>query len=188
MDDFATVGFQARKAAQIAAYFVGRAGQSIDKVRLMKLIYLSERNFIKQHSEPMLYDELYSFELGPVCSNTLDGVNGAFNGTWSPYVQLSPDDKMTVVSGATFSRNDLDELSDVEMEVLNSAWTSFGWMNRDQIVNYTHVNCPEYTETVKGTKAPIQYEELFRILGFSHPEELAKEIDEYRRISGVLPA
>jgi uncharacterized phage-associated protein len=73
------VGFESRKAAQISAYFADKEGGSIEKLKLIKLIYLAEREFVKRHGLPMLYDEFFSLKDGPVCSSTLNGINGSID-------------------------------------------------------------------------------------------------------------
>jgi len=65
-------GFQSRKAAQIAASFAIKSGGRIEKLKLIKLIYLSERQFASDHDRPMLYDEFYSLKDGPICSSSLN--------------------------------------------------------------------------------------------------------------------
>lgn len=189
MDEFITSGFQARKAAQVAAFFVNKAGNSIEKVRLMKLIYLSERNFIENYSEPMLYDELYSLEQGPVCITTLSLVNGQV-ALGEDYVRLScpTEERMLVRSDKTYLTEELDELSRAELKTLESVWVSFGHLSEKDIVAWTHKHCPEYIETEKNKKNPISYEDLYKAMKFEDAKEMAKRISDYRRLSTLLPA
>jgi uncharacterized phage-associated protein len=73
------VGFKLKKAAQLAAYFSVQSEGLIEKLKLIKLIYLTERRFIANHKHPMLYDELYSLPHGPICSSTLNGIDGVIH-------------------------------------------------------------------------------------------------------------
>jgi len=61
------VGFESRKAAQAAAYFTGLSKSRIDKLKLIKLIYLSEMESIDKRRRPMFFDEFYSMKAGPIC-------------------------------------------------------------------------------------------------------------------------
>jgi uncharacterized phage-associated protein len=177
------VGFKSRKAAQICAYFALSAGKSIEKLKLIKLVYLSERDFISQSGLPMLYDEFFSLMHGPICSNTLNGINEEIDrDTWSQYTSLHGNDVRSVKN---FKRKDYDEISDAELDVLNAIWTRFGWMTASQIRKYTHKNCPEYTEVEEG-RIPISYRELYEALGEANAEELEKEISYYRRAENIL--
>lgn len=172
------VGYKSKKAAQISAYFAARSVSPIAKLKLIKLIYLSERQFLDLYGQPMLYDELFSLPHGPVCSNTLDAINGKIDSaTWSNYIAM---DGNNITSLVSCERDVYDELSDAEMDVLQSMWESFGWMTASQVRNYTHKHCPEYTEISMG-RIPIYYKSLFKALGVEDSEALENEIINFRK-------
>ncbi|MFH1158984.1 MAG: Panacea domain-containing protein [Pseudomonadota bacterium] len=177
------VGFQSRKAAQVSAFFAQGAGPSIDKLKLIKLIYLAERQFMLKYGQPMLYDEFFSLRHGPICSNALNGINGDIDrGTWSAFISKQQN---KISATRTFSREDFDEISNAEIEVLKSTLESFGFMTASQLRNYTHKHCPEYTEIESG-RIPINYFSLFKVLGLQGAEYLAGEIDQYRKTEAML--
>ena len=60
-------GYKARKAAQVAAFFAIKSGGTVNVLKLMKLMYLSEREFISRYDVPMLFDRLVSMKNGPMC-------------------------------------------------------------------------------------------------------------------------
>src|SRR5215204_5006759 len=70
------VGFRPDKAAQLAAFFAVQSDGMLDKLKLIKLIYMTERKFVGDNHCPMLFDELYSLPHGPICSSTLNGIDG----------------------------------------------------------------------------------------------------------------
>ncbi len=175
-----------RKAAQICAYFAKQSGESIEKLKLIKLIYLAEREFIKRYGHPMLYDEMFSLPHGPVCSNTLNGINGEIDQeNWAEFIDKRNNRDISSLIDA--QRNELDEISDAEMDVLDAIWESFGWMSAPQIRNYTHKNCPEYTELQRG-RLPISYKEIFEAIGEPNPAELEDDIMQFRRAQSILLA
>lgn len=180
------VGYMSRKAAQICAYFAKLSGESIEKLKLIKLIYLAEREFLKRHGHPMLWDEMFSLPHGPICSNTLNGINGELDQKdWSEFiVRLSNRDVSSLIEA---KRDQLDEISNAELDVLNGVWESFGWMSAPQIRNYTHKNCPEYTELEQG-RLPISYKDVFEALGEPNAAELEDDIVELRRAQSILLA
>ena len=45
--------FNEQKAAQIAAWFLGKAGGTMPHLKLMKLMYLAERESMAKHGFPM---------------------------------------------------------------------------------------------------------------------------------------
>jgi uncharacterized phage-associated protein len=179
------VGFEERKAAQIAAYFTAKSGGEIEKLKLIKLIYLAEREFVSRHGHPMLFDELYSLPEGPICSSCLDGINADLNKEiWGIY--LSKKNGKLVQATAHVDRQSLDYISDAEYDTLSTVWESFGFMTASQLRNYSHKNCPEYVEVEKGQRMPILYRTLFDALGFDHPEQCEDRIMDMRRAHNML--
>ena len=177
------IGFQSRKAAQVAAYFVSLE-EAIEKLKLIKLIYLSEREFLSRYSHPMLFDELYSLEHGPICSSTLNGINGEVDEEeWSQFIELK--NNRNVIPVTNIRREALDEVSDAEMDVLDFVWKKFGKMSASEIRRWTHKNCPEYTEIEKG-RLPISYLDLFEALGEKNAEELDQRIRQIRRADSIF--
>src|SRR5260370_23958324 len=133
------VGFKSKKAAQLAAYFAVKSSGTIEKLKLIKLIYLTERRFIKNHRHPMLYDELYSLPHGPICSSTLNGIDGVIHcEIWSDYIARNGN---VVVSLKKFGRKDFDELSDAEITVVDRIWRRHGEKTSSQLRNYSHQYC-----------------------------------------------
>lgn len=182
------VGFQSRKAAQISAYFVAQSGGRIDKLKLAKLQYLSEREFLARFQRPMLYDELYSLPHGPICSSALNGVEGKL-GNREEWEMVKAHGARDIHGPKNIGRNDLDEVSDAEFETVEAVWTMFGGMSAGEIRNYTHdpKNCPEYTEVV-GSRVRISYEDVLRALGNPNASELAAQVDEFRRLELTFQA
>jgi uncharacterized phage-associated protein len=181
----ALAGFKASKAAQQCAYFAAQERAGVEKLKLIKLIYLAEREFVSRHGHPMLYDELFSLPHGPICSSTLNGINGENNSdVWSSYIKRSG---KVVTPTKSLARSDLDQVSDAEIDVLETIWKQFGHMTSSEIRRYTHDHCPEYTEIEKG-RIPISYSELFVALGEQFPQEAEDEIRRFRKAEALLSA
>jgi uncharacterized phage-associated protein len=178
------VGFRSRKAAQICAFFALHGGGLIEKLKLIKLVYLSERRFLGENHRPMLFDELFSLPHGPICSSTLNGIDGEIHGhIWDDFLARNGNE---IVALKKFTRDDFDEISDVEIDTLEEVWTKFGHMTASQLRNYSHDHCPEYTETTG--RIPISYREVLEALGASgeEAESVDREISEFRREENAL--
>ena len=177
------VGFRSRKAAQVCARFALLNDGIIEKLKLIKLIYLSERKILGEQSRPMLFDELFSLPHGPICSSTLNGIDGAYGEVWDEFIARNGNE---VVALKKFDRDDFDELSDAELDVMNDVWARFGNMTASQLRNYSHVNCPEYTETTG--RIPIAYREVLEAMGVrdADAEFIDREISEFRREESIL--
>ncbi len=176
-------GFQSRKAAQIAAFFACLAGGTIEKLKLIKLFYLAEREFMNARGRPMLYDEFYSLKDGPICSATLNGMNGMIDAEiWSSYIARNGN---IVTPVRKVSRDALDEVSNAEFQIINHIWTRFGHMSASQIRNYTHEHCPEYRLVLSG-RSPITYAEIFHAVGSQDPAALAAAVENFREYDSAI--
>lgn len=176
-------GFRTRKSAQICSYFAVKNGGTIEKLKLIKLMYLSERKFLSEYRHPMLFDEMYSLPNGPICSATLNGIDGVIHDElWSDFLVRNGNIVMAV---SDLDRDGFDEVSDAEMDVISSIWDQFRDMTASQIRNYTHNYCPEYTETEKA-RIPISYKQIFEALGESDAIQIAAAIDDMIHMDGIL--
>jgi uncharacterized phage-associated protein len=181
------VGFRSKKAAQLCARFALHSGGTIEKLKLIKLIYFTEREFLKAHFRPILFDELFSLPHGPICFSTLNGIDGSIHGdVWEDFVVRNGN---VVVAKKKFSRDDLDEVSDAELETADGVWKNLGHMTASQLRNFSHENCPEYTEVING-RVPISYREVLEAVGASEEEaeEVEREISDLRREESLLSA
>ena len=168
------VGFRSRKAAQLCNYFAMKSEGMIEKLKLINLLYFAERKFLSENHYPMLFDEYYSLPHGPICSSALNGIDGIIHEEiWDNYIARNGN---IVVAIKSLTRDELDEVSDVELSVVDEVWKELGHMTASQLRNYSHLNCPEYTET-EGRIA-ISYKQILRALGEKDADILANDIEE----------
>ena len=180
------VGFKSRKAAQICAFFAVKAGGTIDKLKVIKLVYFAERQFLADNHMPMLFDEFYSLPNGPICSSTLNGLDGLLHPSiWDEFIARHGRDK--IIASKKFGRDDLDEISDAEMGALEKCWTEFGHLSAWSIRNYSHDHCPEYSHVDEGRRAPITYRAILQAMGAGEiAEDVDREVDAMRRLESAL--
>lgn len=60
----------------MAAFFLYRNGNRLSILKLMKLLYLADRESLARFGSPLSYDRFASLPHGPVLSQTLDYING----------------------------------------------------------------------------------------------------------------
>ncbi|MCP1198698.1 Panacea domain-containing protein [Notoacmeibacter sp. MSK16QG-6] len=181
-------GYDVRKAAQAAAFFALKSGGSINVLKLSKLMYLSEREFMARFDEPMFYDRLFSMPDGPVASVTLNLMNGnAEDQTWSEF--LAPRDGYAIPLNGDVEFDALDTLSRADLSVLESLWDKFKDFDKYAIRDWTHgrANVPEWRDP-NGSSMPIHHEEVFRYLGRDDCVELAEEVQSHRRMHEFILA
>jgi uncharacterized phage-associated protein len=186
--------FDERKAAQAAAFLLHSAGGELPLIKLMKLLYLSERLSLQKYGEPLTGDRMVSMPYGPVLSMTYEHSNGnatsSIEGGWDAWISDRAEHKVALVDGSMVNEpaEDLLALSDSDIDVLSETWKQFGRMSRWEIVNYTHnpQNCPEWQDP-EGSSKPITYEKLFSVFGFSANDssEAAARIDQFRQLKNI---
>lgn len=178
--------FNVRKAAQVAAYFALEHGGKIDVLKLVKLIYLADREFMTRYDCMILNDKFVSMDHGPVNLMTLNYIDGCTQDrrNWDAFIS-DRDGYAVGLTKPNMKLEELDELSDAEVEVLGQVWGEFGHMNKWEIRDYTHENCPEW-EDPEGSSAPIPYERVFKFLGKKNGDYLARRIRSEREIDTLL--
>ncbi|MFA6279954.1 MAG: Panacea domain-containing protein [Bdellovibrionales bacterium] len=172
--------FNARKAAQVAAFFAQKEGGRINVLKLTKLVYLADRTHMKAYDYPIIGDEFVSMPHGPVNSMTLNYIDGCVseNSGWDEFI-TDRDRHCVGLTNINTTVDDLDELSESEIATLQAVWIEFGHMGQFEIRDWTHKNCPEW-EDPDGSSNPIPYERVFKYLGKTNVEYLGERIREER--------
>ena len=186
--------FDARKAAQVAAFFLIKArdrGANVTILKLMKLMYLAERESYKRYAEPMIGDALVSMPHGPVLSSTLNLINSAPEERqggehWDEMISERDGRDLSLRGDAPIQQTkDLLDLSESDVEILGEIWDQFGKISAVKLRNYTHdaANCPE-GEDPNGSSIPISLETLLRSMGYS-TEAVHTVCDNLRKAATV---
>lgn len=178
--------FNEQKTAQIAAWFLSQEGGAMPHLKLMKLMYLADREAMAEHGFPMTGDRFVAMPHGPVLSLTLNHINDAAPSTPNGWDDWISDKAGYVVALARDVNNEaLDELSKADLGVLEGVWKKFGWMSKYQIRDFTHnpENCPEWKDP-DGSSFPIQYEAVFEALGF--PPDVAQSMSAAIRSQDLI--
>lgn len=180
--------FNERKAAQMAAYLLHKRGGTMSHLKLMKLLYLVDREAMDRYGVPVSGDLLVAMPHGPVLSNTLNQMDGDVEsspGGWTHWIADKADYELTLRK--PLSPEDLDELSEAECEVLDAVWERFGSMGRWALRDYTHTHCPEWQDP-QGSSHPISYYRVFRALGKSPQDAraLSDRIESHNKLDRLF--
>lgn len=125
---------------------------------------------------------------GPVNSVTLDCIKGMYDLSetgWSEFLQDK--ENHSVAATKRFSREDLDELSEEDIECLEAVWCEFGSMDQWSLRDLTHDRrrVPEW-EDPRGSSAPIPLERILSAVGAQEPDEQADLIRSFDRIDSIF--
>ncbi|WP_417320949.1 Panacea domain-containing protein [Emcibacter sp.] len=179
------------KAAQVIAFFaLKNNSRSINILKAIKLVYLADRESLKQWGFPILDENRVSMPHGPVNSSTYSHINGEVDTNscgWSQYLSDKANHEISV--NKQVSLDDLDELSDADIECMEKVWTAFGEMDQWTIRDWTHDsnNVPEW-EDPNGSSSIIPLERIMRHLGIENSELQLQKIEEFRNIDSLFAA
>jgi uncharacterized phage-associated protein len=180
-------GFNARKAAQVVAYLANKAPNArLNILKAIKLVYLADRESMRQSGFPILDDDRFSMPHGPVNSTTLRFANGEMEDVgWSELIEDRANHELAVTD--TGKACDWDELSDAEIECLDKVWQNFGHMDKYALRDWTHdpKNVPEW-EDPNGSSAPIPVRRILQNLSVKNADAHSQVIDDHRRINRLL--
>ena len=164
---FGTKKVRERQAAQLAAAFILKASRAVGVVRLMKLMYLAEREAVRRSGLPVTFDDVYAMQAGMVLSRTFDLMKGE-PGTpttddWSRYIAPPSHRGLDVCQGVGAST--LDGLSGSDMEVVDDVWERHGRRSRDELVHEVHHQLDEWQEywgdpSRKSAAVAVPYDKL----------------------------
>lgn len=179
--------FDERRAAQMAAYFLDKAGGKMPLLKLMKLMYLADRESLRQYGYPITFDAINSMDHGPVLSRSYDLAKGAVESNvegWDHWI--SDRENHDVSLNRACNRDALLDLSDVEVAVLATVWRNFGHMTKWQIRDYTHT-LPEWRDP-EGSSLPIAFENVLLAVGYGPniAAEMALELGDIGQIDRRL--
>jgi uncharacterized phage-associated protein len=147
-------------------------------MKLLKLLYLTDRESLLRWGRPLSTDVHVSMDHGPVLSQTLDliyeGPNGEQGVFWARYISAPANYEVTLKEKAPN-----DELSRAEEKLIASIFEKFGQISRWQIRDYVHT-LPEWIDPY-GSAIPIHYGSILRA-GGKTDEEIEAVLGELRGI------
>jgi uncharacterized phage-associated protein len=180
--------FNARKSAQVIAFFVSKNNDPINILKAIKLVYLADRRSLKKFGFPILDETRVSMPHGPVNSTTYSHACGEYDleaSGWSDFLEDRADHM--IAAKKKFSVDDLDELSEADIECLEEVWTEFGSMGKWKIVNWTHdrKNIPEW-ENPNGSSKPIPLERILTMLQIQNADDHVALADDHQHLDSVF--
>jgi uncharacterized phage-associated protein len=168
MDKKKEFPFDEQKATQAATFFVKKSGGKINYMRLMKLLYLADRESFQRRSFPICGGEYSSMDNGPFISSIFEvmrptedySVLSSKFPTWPRCLCYEGYDICVM------SDPGAKDLSKADIAVMDSVYQEFGQKDQWDLVCYTQKNCPEWIDP-QGTIIPISQEEILLRIGKS---------------------
>lgn len=169
--------YREAKATQAAGRLLRLRGAPMSHLKLIKLLYLLDREALIRWGRPVTYDSYFSMPHGPVLSFTLDRINepeyspGAY---WHTVIAPKRNNEVQLVSESVPN----DHLSPAEEALIDEIFTQYGHMTRWQLRDFTHT-LPEWQDP-QGSSRRIDPAEILRVAGYSEDEiqQVASEMEE----------
>jgi uncharacterized phage-associated protein len=178
--------FDERKATATAAVFLAEHGGRMPYMKLIKLLYMAERESLRKYGRPVFGDRYFSLPHGPVVSGVLDLIRRGDDpleetkGIWLEHVERKGFDVCLA------SEPDLGCLSDSELETIHEIASVFRTLDQWQLRDFTHA-LPEYRDP-QGSSLPISPEDILRALAKSDEEveEVREDAIERKHFDSIF--
>ena len=164
--------FEEQKTAQAAAYLMSLRDGQMPYMKLIKLLYLADRQSIVETGYPITGDLLISMDRGPVLSNVLDFIHYGTSDAWKQYISGPRDFDVHLIAAP-----DTTALSEYEVDLLKEVDAKYGHFDQWQIVKYVHT-LPEW-EDPHGSSILIDVRVILREAGKSDEEirQVASQVE-----------
>ncbi len=180
-----------RQAAQMAAALIFKAGRPVGKLRLLKLMYLVERESMLQTGFPITFDEVFAMRQGMALSRTWNLMLGVkdtpTNGEWEKHI-VRTNRGLMVKQGV--GAEALDSLSPKDNQLIGEVWKLYGKRSRDDLIDLVHHKLAEWEshwrQPRKSDSVLVPYETLYQtVLGLdlAQASEAAEEVAYFQAMN-----
>ncbi len=151
--------FNERRATEAAARFLKLRGGRMSYLKLIKLLYLLDREALLRWGRPVTTDRYISMDNGPVVSRIYDLIReepapGA-DPIWRQYISAPQEWEVALLADP-----ETDEISRAEEALIDEIYAAYGKMTRWDLVRVSH-ELPEWQDP-NGSAIPIQYRDILR--------------------------
>lgn len=151
--------FNERKATEAAARFLKLRGNRMSYLKLIKLLYLLDREALLRWGRPVTTDRYVSMDNGPVVSRIYELIKEEpapdEDSFWRRHIV--PAENWEV---ALQAEPEIQELSPAEIALIDEIFGIYGAKGRWELVRMSH-GLPEWQDP-NGSAIPIQYRDILR--------------------------
>lgn len=168
--------FDEKKAAHSMGYLCSLSrDNTISSLKLLKLIYLSDRESIRENGYPIQIDEYRSLKNGPVnyrLHKYISKFDYAEIKEFHKILEKKKDNTFSLKEG--IKKDDLLSLSEGDINIFDKIYDKFGSFSTKEIIDWTHNpnNIPEWNYDNRNKK--IKLYKIYEAVG--NDEEEAKLI------------
>lgn len=168
--------FSIQKAVAMTCRIIERCGQAehtrINYLKLMKLMYLIEKQSLESYGRFITNDKFVSMKRGPVLSNTYSAIKNDLWGDdqpfWNNYLKTEVDTDKRIFDCVIKHNGNTPNLNKTEEVVVDVVLDVFGSYSEFELVEYTHKSLPEWNREVGSSASPIEIDKMESdLLGYS---------------------
>jgi uncharacterized phage-associated protein len=154
-----TLRFNEAKATQAAARLLQLRGGRMHYLKLIKLLYLVDREALLKWGRPVTTDQFVSMDKGPVVSRIYNLIREepepGETSIWRMHISEPQNYEVALLRDTP-----TDELSRAEEDLIAEVFAVYGHRNRWELVRLTH-DLPEWRDP-EGGSLPIEYSDILR--------------------------
>lgn len=151
--------FNEKRATEAAAKFLKLRGGRMSYLKLIKLLYLLDREALLRWGRPVTTDRYVSMGNGPVVSRIYDLMREepapGTNPIWRQFISAPSNYEVSLTV-----EPEIDELSPAEESLIEEIFAKYGKLSRWDLVNLSH-DLAEWQDP-KGSAIPIEYRDILR--------------------------
>ncbi len=180
--------FGARKIVEAIAVLV-RASDSCDRphmgcLRLLKLLYIADRESLRETGSPIIGTKPVAMDNGPVHSDAYDIVKGSRwdAETWAEFLHKTGNEVSVIKNPGVLN------LSRYEIDKLTETVDQYRSVSEWELVNITH-GFEEWkrNQPRPGSSKAIPMEDIIDAVGLGYmKDEILREIEETRKLNSVF--
>jgi uncharacterized phage-associated protein len=182
--------FDEAKTTQAAAFLLKENGGKMNYMKLIKLLYLADREALSKWERPITGDSYVSMDNGPVLSKVLDKINSGRNPSgiksyWHKYISSPEGYNVKLLK----QKPGFAELSKREKNLLLNIYQQYKQYDKWQMVDICHDVLPEWNYP-QGSSIPIRIEDILRAINKTEKDIalIEEEIADLNYVKAILSA
>lgn len=175
--------FDEAKATQLACLVLKLRGGRMHYIKLVKILYLIDREAFSRWGFPVTNDTYVSMDNGPVVSNILNLItDDKPKPIWSTFISPPMGDyEIELLNNAP--KASTDKLSRAEEKLVQEIYNQVGHRNRWDIIHNVMHTLPEW-KNPEGSSIPIHIREILEAVG-TDPDEVRATLRELKTVASA---
>lgn len=172
------------KLIQTVNYVLSKFDGKLNYTKLIKLLYLADREAILQTDFSITGDTYASMPLGPVLENTYDFIRGISQSTRNQSLWNTFFLKDSFILKSLQNYVPISKLSKFETDILDTIVEKYRLYSYEDMVAVVHNKdiCPEWTDP-KGSSLPLPKQDILLCMG--RTKEQIEAIEEEDRLNAA---